>query len=260
MQALSAQFDLAAFYRRLGAARQRVLMLDYDGTLAPFNIRPERAVPYHGVAELLESLMEQGDTRVVIISGRRAAEVAALLPLDPRPEIWGAHGWERISTAGETRLEAPDAATSEALARARSRAVAFKGSGGRLERKPGSIALHWRGLTPLAVARLRQQALSAWEPLTHDGPLEWLPFDGGIELRARGTNKQHAVMAVLSETGPDGVAAYLGDDVTDEDAFRAMQGRGLAVLVRPEYRRTAADLWIRPPEELLEFLGRWRTT
>jgi trehalose 6-phosphate phosphatase len=73
MQALSPQVDLPAFYDRLAAAPQRVLMLDYDGTLAPFNIRPDRAFPYPGVAELLEALMSQGDTRVVIVSGRRAA-------------------------------------------------------------------------------------------------------------------------------------------------------------------------------------------
>jgi trehalose 6-phosphate phosphatase len=52
--------------------------------------------------------------------------------------------------------------------------------------------------------------------------------------------------------------AYLGDDVTDEDAFRAVKGRGLAVLVRAEYRRTAADIWIKPPHELKNFIGRWR--
>jgi trehalose-phosphatase len=62
----------------------------------------------------------------------------------------------------------------------------------------------------------------------------------------------------LSEVSEDSVAAYLGDDVTDEDAFRAIKGRGLSVLVRPEHRETEADVWIRPPDELLEFIGRWR--
>ena len=52
--------------------------------------------------------------------------------------------------------------------------------------------------------------------------------------------------------------AYLGDDRTDEDAFRALRGRGLSVLVRAEPRETAADAWIRPPEELIEFLRTWR--
>jgi trehalose-6-phosphatase len=53
--------------------------------------------------------------------------------------------------------------------------------------------------------------------------------------------------------------AYLGDDRTDEDAFKALAGRGLAVLVREELRPTAAAVWLRPPVELLDFLQRWMT-
>lgn len=258
MRVLSARIDLAAYYDQLAAARERVLMLDYDGTLAPFKIRPDQAVPYPGVIELLRALMDQGGTRVVIVSGRRAAEVAALLPLGRRPEIWGAHGWERISPEGEMRVEEPDPAVGRALAQAEARANELKPAGARPERKPASIALHWRGLPALTVAKLRDQLVSAWQPLADGGALELLPFDGGLELRARGNNKQHAVKAVLSETGPDSVVAYLGDDITDEDAFQVVKARGLAVLVRPEYRNTAADLWIRPPRELLEFIGNWR--
>ena len=51
--------------------------------------------------------------------------------------------------------------------------------------------------------------------------------------------------------------AYLGDDLTDEAAFRALDERGLGVLVRPKLRATSADIWIRPPEELLDFLRSW---
>jgi trehalose-6-phosphatase len=66
------------------------------------------------------------------------------------------------------------------------------------------------------------------------------------------------VKAVLSDTAPDSPVAYLGDDITDEDAFQLVKAQGLAVLVRPEFRETAADLWIKPPQELLAFLERWR--
>ena len=52
-------------------------------------------------------------------------------------------------------------------------------------------------------------------------------------------------------------AAYLGDDSTDEHAFEAMNGHGLSVLVRPRYRPTAAQLWLRPPDEVLDLLEQW---
>jgi trehalose-phosphatase len=258
MQVLSPLVDLNAFFDRLAAARRRVLMLDYDGTLAPFRVRPEQALPYEGVVEALGGLIAQQGTRVVIVSGRRASDVAALLPTGSRPEIWGAHGWERLKPGHDVEAEEPAAEVRIALAEADRRAAELRQSGARIERKPASIALHWRGLPVPTLARLCEQAEAAWRPLAGGGLLEWLPFDGGVELRARGANKQHAVKAVLSEAGTATPVAYLGDDITDEDAFRVVKGRGLAVLVRPEYRETAADLWIRPPHELLEFLGRWR--
>jgi trehalose-6-phosphatase len=51
--------------------------------------------------------------------------------------------------------------------------------------------------------------------------------------------------------------AYLGDDLTDEDAFAAVGDRGLSFLVRGEARASNARYWLRPPEELLEFLDGW---
>ena len=74
---------------------------------------------------------------------------------------------------------------------------------------------------------------------------------------AKGSSSIPNVRTVLKETGGDGLAAYLGDDLTDEDAFGAIKGKGMGVLVRTELRATAADLWIRPPDELLRFLELW---
>ena len=54
-----------------------------------------------------------------------------------------------------------------------------------------------------------------------------------------------------------GLAAYLGDDVTDENAFQAVKGHGVGLLVREELRPTEADVWIRPPDELRSFLLDW---
>src|SRR5581483_10644258 len=89
--------------------------------------------------------------------------------------------------------------------------------------------------------------------------LEWLPFDGGIELRGTGCTKATAVYSILRDEPRGAPAAYLGDDLTDEDAFVALREYGpgslcLPVLVRPEVRPSAADLWLHPPDELLAFL------
>jgi hypothetical protein len=65
------------------------------------------------------------------------------------------------------------------------------------------------------------------------------------------------VRTVLAESPAGAAVAFLGDDLTDEDAFRALSGRGLSVLVRARPRSTAADVRLAPPAELLAFLDAW---
>ena len=257
MQVLTPSVDLAAFFVLVRHAPQRVLILDYDGTLAPFHVQPERAVPYPEVAAALQDLVAAGGTRVVIVSGRPAGEVPPLLSIAPRPEIWGSHGWERLMPDGRRVVEQPVSAVRRALAEAESAVRAEMPAEARLEKKLASIALHWRGLPAHACDELRTKASALWEPIALESAVEILPFDGGLELRAIGCNKQYAVKAVLSETAQGSAIAYLGDDITDEDAFRAVKPRGIGVLVRTEFRDTAADVWIRPPEELLSFIRPW---
>lgn len=258
MRTLTPRLDLAEFFERVARAPARVLMLDYDGTLAPFQVRPERATPYPGVEEVLDDIMAAERSRVVIVTGRPVGDLVPLLNLHRRPELWGAHGWERLLPDGRGARIQPDESVRRQLHEGERRARELARAGARVETKPASVALHWRGTSALAAAKIRDALPQLWEPLAAEGELELLPFDGGVELRARGCSKQHAVQAVLSETVAQAAVAYLGDDLTDEDAFLAVKPRGLAVLVRPELRETAADVWIRPPRELIAFLRRWR--
>ena len=97
-----------------------------------------------------------------------------------------------------------------------------------------------------------------WQPLCAQAPVKLLEFDGGLELLASGRSKADAVVSLLQESPPETPSAYLGDDVTDEDAFAAIRGKGLGVLVRPQQRESLAQVWLRPPQELLAFLHRWQ--
>ena len=260
MKVLTPRVDLTGFYERVAKAPGRVLMLDYDGTLAPFNVRPERAVPYPEVLPVLDAIVSAGGTRVVVVSGRPADELPPLLALTERLEIWGSHGWERLMPDGRRVAQQPTPAASDALRAAAAAVGSTQDQGARIEVKLASVALHWRGLEAERAVAVEERARSAWTEAADGGALELLPFDGGLEVRATGCNKQYAVKAVLSETPEDHAVAYLGDDVTDEDAFRAVKLRGLSVLVRAQFRETAADVWLEPPHELVEFLSHWRPT
>ena len=257
MQVLTPSLDLAGFFQRVAKAPARLLMLDYDGTLAPFHIQPERAVPYAEVGPVLQRIVESGGTRIVVVSGRPADEIPPLLGSTLRPEIWGSHGWERLMPDGRRVAEVPTADAQKALETATRAIQPAMPEGSRLERKLASIALHWRGLPAQTAQALAARAAELWAPMAREGAVETLPFDGGLELRTVGCNKQYAVKAVLSETPPDSAIAYLGDDITDEDAFRAVKLRGIGVLVRAEFRETVADVWLKPPQELVDFMARW---
>lgn len=255
MEILSSDVDLDGFFARLGCSQERVLFLDFDGTLAPFRDNRHEVAPYDGVRQRLNAMLRHGHTRLVVVTGRVVAEMPELLGLNPTPEIWGTHGWERRYPDGSLEVPDLDARTERALAAAHEHTQALD-LGDRLERKPATVAVHTRGLSSREASDLVERVEGLWRPLAEETAAELHAFDGGVEMRVPGCDKGTAVATVLGEL-EDPVVAYLGDDQTDEDGFRALGGWGLSVLVRDEFRETAADLWIQPPDELLQWLDRW---
>lgn len=251
------QLSIERFLKAVAQARRSLLLLDYDGTLAPFREERDQAFPYPGVAELLQEIVRGGQTRVVISSGRDTSETIPLLGIAPIPEVWGLHGLQRRKPDGTIQTMRLEERYSDALSDA-DRWLRCQHLGHTAEFKTGSIAVHWRGLSDWGAEDLRGRLLLGWKRIAEHSGLELLDFDGGVEIRAPEADKGDVVRLVLSEMEPDTPAAYLGDDTTDERAFRAIRGRGLSVLVRPRWRQTAAQLWLKPPEELLAFLTQWR--
>src|SRR5690349_2940446 len=99
MRTLQSQSAYAPFLERLKTAACKVLLVDYDGTLAPFSVDREHAFPYPEIPGLLQRIV-QCDTRLVVISGRLAREALMLAGVHPHPEIWGSHGMERLLPDG----------------------------------------------------------------------------------------------------------------------------------------------------------------
>jgi trehalose-phosphatase len=250
--------EAACLRQSLQSGGRSVLMLDYDGTLAPFRIDRFQAVPYGGVEDRLEVLSRLSTVRLVLVSGRSARELAKLLRPGIKVEIWGSHGQEQLRSDGSYQLFALDPTRRNALDAARMKLTDL-GLAGRLEVKPSSVAVHWRGVDASAQDWIRSAAESVFAQVAEPASLELLPFDGGLELRSTDRTKGTAVRQILSQESGSRPVAYLGDDLTDEDAFEAMGSRGYSVLVRAEVRESAARFWLRPPEELLELLDNWIT-
>ena len=175
---------------------------------------------------------------------------------EPHPEIWGLHGLQRLKPDGSVELSPLDERSVAELAAAEDW-LRYQRLEPAAEFKTGSIAVHWRGLDECEAESIRGRVLLGWRPLVKYTRLDLLEFDGGVEIRAHHADKGDAVRTLLNEMNQDTPAAYLGDDATDEHAFQAVNGRGLSILVRPRWRRTAAQLWLTPPHEVLDFLQRW---
>lgn len=232
-----------------------LLMLDYDGTLAPFREDRMQALPWPGIAERLDRLSTLSSVHLALITGRSARELASLLPVKRSIEIWGSHGREHLAADGA--YTSSDLAPAQQAVLAQLEAVLHQsGFGAQMERKPASLAAHWRGLPAADAAKIEQLAREAFHSACGRCGLQLLVFDGGVEVRSDSINKGHAALHMLTRF-PTATAAYLGDDTTDEDAFAALRGRGLTVLVRPEPRPSQAAYWLQPPRDLLAFLDAW---
>lgn len=246
----------AKFWENLKASRHWMLLLDYDGTLAPFHQDRMQAVPYAGVQERLEALTELPAGRVVIISGRQIEDLKQLLRLQHPVEIWGSHGREHLAHDGSYRVV--DLDTSERrVVDGLTAEMTQRGWEHQLEHKPTALAVHWRGLPEEEQRAIRHAAEAYFARVDAPETLEMMPFESGVELRSRSRTKGQVVAELLAEEPADVPVAFLGDDWTDEDGFAALDGRGIGILVRPEPRESCADFHLTPPDQLLRFLDRW---
>lgn len=242
-------------WERLASAPRRLLCLDHDGTLAPLveDRRAARALPRS--LALLGRIAESRVTRVAVVSGRPCAELARLVPA-ARFTLVGEHGWEARAPGSPVHAWTIPQAARDALAAARARADAA-GLAGLVESKRASLVLHVRGLPEPEAERAVAAMGCAWSDLPGAAPLALRRIDGGLELRAAGRDKGMALLDLLSSEPPGTLAVHVGDDETDEDAFRAVAGRGLGVLVAPSPRPTSASCRLSSCEEVTLLLSAW---
>lgn len=250
--------SLEKFFDSLQGFENPLLLLDYDGTLADFRINRFQARPWAGVRELLMQVQRDNRTRLMVITGRPAGEINPMLQLDTPVEVWGLHGAEHLLVDGTREMQP---APAEAIAKLDElRELLHRDSfGGLIEDKPNAVVMHWRGHTPRQVQSIERKTRALFEPAAQVTGLSLLPFEAGIELRV-GRDKGGAVHSIVENTAPGSPVTYVGDDLTDESAFCAVnkaRGPHVSVLMRREWRQTNAQVWLRPPEELRWFLREW---
>lgn len=253
--------DAPEVSRRLEGRRPAVF-LDYDGVLTPIVPRPEDAIMSDGMRGILRALA--GRCPVCIVSGRDRAVVEELSGVDDLV-IAGSHGFDiHDPQRGVIEHEASrgwEGLVAEVTERVRSGAAGIEGT--LVEPKHASVALHDRHVAD--ADRPRVAALVDEVLAEHPGELRVTPGKFVHEIQPKiDWNKGKAVehlIVVLDLDRDDIVPIYLGDDITDEDAFRALATRnvpGLGVLVIDPAdaagRETAATAVLATVDEVGRFL------
>ena len=229
--------------------RKLAVFLDYDGTLTPIVARPDLAVLSDSMRRTLRDLARL--CTVVVVSGRERSNVAKLVGLEEIVYA-GSHGFDIVGPEGtEIQHEEGEAFVPEVRRAAAEIERKLAGVEGVLvEDKTFALAVHFRLVKPQEV-RLVEETVDA---VMVQHPL--LRKTGGkkvFELRPNiDWDKGKAVLWLLDALDLDGAGVlpiYLGDDETDFDAFRALQGKGLSFLVAEQPLDGAADYLLRSPQE-----------
>jgi trehalose 6-phosphate phosphatase len=203
--------ELGAALDELARRRPLLLASDYDGVLARLRDDPGAAVPEPGVAEALTRLSRVDGVTVALVSGRGVADLRATSGLSGDFRWVGSHGAE---FDGPLTGELAD--RRDRLADRLAPLVA-KVDGAWLEIKPASVAVHVRPVDDrVAAVHLLDEARAA-----ADSSLTLKPGKEVLEVAVTDADKGTALRRLIAEIGPASTV-YLGDDVTDEDGFRAL--------------------------------------
>ncbi|MEM9465687.1 MAG: trehalose-phosphatase [Actinomycetota bacterium] len=234
--------ELVACLDRLATAPQLLVACDYDGTIAPIVDDPMKALPLRDTSVALRGLANLPQTEVAVISGRSLRDLAALSRLPAEIHLVGSHGTEfDIDFALDLDPALRERRTH--LLGALAEVVAAH-PGVSLEKKPASVAVHYRAVTDDAeVARV----LADLETISADiGELTVRHGKKVCELLLIPTDKGRALNTVRANVGATAVL-FVGDDVTDEFAFRTLQGPDVGVKVGEG--ETAASFRVATPED-----------
>jgi trehalose-phosphatase len=235
-----------------GRGDQLAVFLDYDGTLTPIVSRPDEALLADSTGAILRSLVAK--VPVAILSGRELEDVRKRVAIDGIVYA-GSHGFDIAGPRGLRRQEATEFLPVLNGAEKELREKLAGTAGALIERKCFSIAAHYRNVNesdfPKMERVVSEIAARHRELRRIDGKkvYELLP---NIDW-----DKGKAVLWLLEHLGlerPDARPIYIGDDRTDEDAFRALEQRGIGILVSEEPRPTAARYSLKDPPEVECFL------
>jgi trehalose 6-phosphate synthase/phosphatase len=233
------------------AARQRLLLLDYDGTLVPLAGRPQDAKPDGALFELLEKLTRVPRQDVYLVSGRDHNQLESWFSRLPLRMIAEHGAWVRDEQGNWTMPKVLESAWKKQL-RPLLQLYVDRVPGSLIEEKDHALVWHYR-LAEAELGALRAKELTddiVWYTANYD--VQVLEGKKAIEIRNAGVNKGSAARDIIAVVQPDFILA-VGDDTTDEELFRALPRSAVTVCVGGTHSR--ATFRLSDPFELRRLLS-----
>jgi alpha,alpha-trehalase len=234
--------------------KQLAVCLDYDGTLTPIVDRPDLALLSDRMRQTLARLAKVAT--VAVVSGRDLKDIRRLVAVDGL-YYSGSHGFEIAGPDQAAPASEHGAAYLPLLDKAEQALRSGLQDIDRIlvERKRLSVAVHYRLVAEADHAKVKK--ITDEVTAAHPGlrrTIGKMVYDLQPDID---WHKGKAVATLLSSLGLDGddvLPIYIGDDVTDEDAFRELREKGLGIVVRGSRRSTYATLSLADTEEVQAFL------
>jgi trehalose-phosphatase len=252
-----------SFSADIGAASHVLLLSDYDGTLTPIVSRPDEAILSPEVREKLHALAEKSTFSVGIISGRSLSEVEALVGIEGIYYA-GNHGLEIEGPA--LKFINPAAEATRTIIKDLARRFSAKLGDTRgviVEDKGLSLSIHYRLVERGGVNAVAEVFRQITSPLLSEGKIRVTSGKKVWEVRPPiDWHKGKAVEAITKEMKKvlkreKLLTIYLGDDTTDEDAFRVIhRPQGWSIFIGGENPSSNADYFLDSTAEVLAFLSR----
>jgi trehalose 6-phosphate synthase/phosphatase len=241
--------------RRYAAARRRLLLLDYDGTLVPFARTPREAVPPRGLADALDALVRAGGGAVCLISGRPRADLSRWFGGVKGLWLVAEHGalvrrpdgeWEPLRGGVDTEWKARVRPVLEHFV--------DRTPGSFIEEKEYGLVWHYRLADPEFAPWLANELSATLEQMLAETEQRAVRAHRAVEVRPAWANKG-AVLAFMEAAAPGAdFRLAIGDDRTDEDLFEQMPADSVTVHVGPGASR--ARYGLPDPPAVRRFLDR----
>jgi trehalose-phosphatase len=240
---------------KIRQAQTLFLLLDYDGTLTPIVSSPELALCPREVKVLLEKLRDSPHALLAIISGRSLEDLKEKVGI-PGLIYVGNHGLDIQNPIGVHKKKLSPSREKELRNIIQTLQKSFREIPGiLLEDKGPILAVHYRNVAQKYLGwihRVLKETSEKWKG-------RWKIAHGKMVFEIRpgvDFHKGKAVRDILQGSSRDLLPIYIGDDQTDEDAFREVKGRGITVFIGPGWLTSEAEYYLKNPAEVQEFLLR----